>query len=292
MNLGGKIMSFALIILIVTLVFGQLSIVHSDLSSTSPSIEDQALLCLTTVYNIDFNHYDVTPGQSFTLPQGPNDPTVTQATDYFLSAPDSNLVANFNFQDGVLNQFALRVINGSVVQAQNFSNMRAAATDFLTKYQTINPVDMTPLIRLIDMLNQDNTTAATLGNLTLHESSGSLLPGHMATIFTWRNTPDEDFVNLMFENGVFYTFMASPLFTVLDSAQAMNSPLDNSIPASSPSPSVNPTLAEQQQNQNPSTDTNKSLENNFANYAIIAVLSIIIAASVGIIVYLKKHSYE
>ena len=179
MNAKKEIIPLIILTLMLTLLFPP-STVRSDTQASQTNLEKQALLCLTKVYNLDFNHYNMTLGQTFTLPSAPNDSSVYQGVDYFLTSSDSNLVAHFDFKDAELYQFALRIINGSVFSAQQFPDMRAAATDFLTKYNTVSSVELTPLIRLIETLSQANTKTATLGNLTLQESSGTIFPNHFA----------------------------------------------------------------------------------------------------------------
>ncbi|MCL4429409.1 MAG: hypothetical protein M1167_01535, partial [Chloroflexi bacterium] len=163
----------------------------------------------------------------------------------------------------------------------------------LTRYQTVSSVDLTPLIRLLGTLNQTDSATATLGNLSLTMTSGPVLPNHIATTFTWRYTPDQACVDLIFDNGVFYTFMDSPQFTAEDSAQAMNTPLENTSPTASPSPlpstssTPNPTTSSSE--QNPVTGTDKTVESNYAEYAVIIVLLGIIATCAGIILHMKRH---
>ena len=298
MNYVQKTVVFTIAFLTLALCFGQLSEIKCDLATpASPDIIQKAYTCLTTVYNLDFNHYTVTLGENYTLPSGPNDTSVCQGVDYLLDAPDSKLTAVFVFQDGFLYQFALRPINGPIIASRQYPNMTAAANDFLTRYQTISDVDLTPLIRLLDTLNQGNTTSATAGNLKLNMDNGTIFPGHYATTFTWRYASDDACVNLIFDNGAFYTFMDAPKFTSQDSVQAIADLAE--LPTASPSPLNSPSLTpsltpfsstvKSQQNQNTQLDPKTPTENS-TEYMIVFALLIVIAVCVTVILFMKKRA--
>ncbi len=298
MNYIQKTVVFTISFLTLALCFGQLSEIRCDLETpASPDIIQKAYTCLTTVYNLDFNHYTVTLGENYTLPSGSNETSVCQGVDYFLNAPDSKLTAVFVFQDGFLYQFALRPINGPIDASRQYPNMTAAATDFLTRYQTISDVDLTPLLRLLGSLNQSNTTSAAVGNLSLNMDNGTIFPGHYVTTFTWRYTSDDACMNLIFDNGAFYTFMNAPKFTSQDSVQAMTAiaelstalPSPSNSPSLTPSPTLSPSAVMSQQNQNTQLDQ-KTPTDNSTEYTIIFGLSIVIAVCVTAILFMKKKS--
>ena len=68
------------------------------------------------------------------------------------------------FKDGALYQIGQRTVSGSVVTARNYTNMNYAAVDFLSRYESVTPVDLTPLIRLVEMLNGSMGTMVSAGN--------------------------------------------------------------------------------------------------------------------------------
>jgi hypothetical protein len=213
---------FVFAVLLVTL--GQLSAVHADLPLPQ-TLEARAFACLTDVYPVDLNHYNVTLDACCTLSSAPPDNFTTQAVNYMLNSPDSNLVADFLFRDAVLYSLSLSVINGSVVTARSYANLTDAAGDFLVKYQAFSGADSTELIRLLGMFDEAKGTTVTLGNISLSVSHLVIPNAANGTTFDWLYTLDgADYasVSLTFDKGAFAGFDDCRQFYTVGSAEAIS----------------------------------------------------------------------
>ncbi len=201
--------AFLILMLAVSfLQLGRVSVVYSA-ASVSQTLEITALACLTDVYPIDLNHYDVTLGPRYTLPPVSSDTSTTQAVDYTLNSPDSNLVANFLFKNSMLYSFNLRVLNGSVVTARSYANLTDATRDFLEKYQSFSGRNSTGLIHLLDNFDENKDMEVALGNISLSVSHLVIPNVANATTFHWINEmdgKDETSVTLNFDKGIFDSF--------------------------------------------------------------------------------------
>ena len=113
----------------------------------------------------------------------------------------------------------------------------------------------------------------------------------------WRYASDDACVNLIFDNGAFYTFMDAPKFTSQDSVQAMSAiaelptalPSPSNSPSLTPSPTLSPSTVTSQQNQNSQIDPKTPTENS-TEYTIIFALLIVIAVCVAVILFMKKRA--
>jgi len=190
MKLSKKALLVLFVFAVLLVPLGQLSAVHSDLPLPQ-TLEAKALACLTDVYPVDLNHYNVTLGAYHTFPPAPPDmPFEEEAVIYTLNSPDSNLEASFLFRDGVLFTSELWVINGSVVTARSYANLTDAARDFLLKYQVFSGANSTELIRLLGNFSEAQYTTVTLGNISLsvHHSVILRLNVGNVTHFGWSYT--------------------------------------------------------------------------------------------------------
>lgn len=239
MNRKVKPACFAGLTLTLLLLSSGLFSIHCDQArAQSSNVETEAYACLTAVLNVDFNHYNVSAPETLSLPTAPNDTSVTEQVSYNLTSADSNIVVVFLFRDDVLYQLAQRTISGSVVVARNFTNVNDAAVDFLSRYESVTPVDLTPLVKLVQMLNGTMGKTASAGNLTLCADSWPVSPGHTLTSFFFHCITDNASVSLGFDNGVFYNFEYFG-FTAQDSAAALAA-LRTSTPSPSPTPTTSP----------------------------------------------------
>lgn len=292
MNPTRKILPLTLILLIATLFLGQFANAQTTVEPSISDLENKSYNILTAAYNLNLTHYNITLDQIYELPQIPNDSQICQSVDYMLNSPDSNLVATFVYKDGDLYQCALRTINGTVFQTQKFPNMTAAAADFLTQYQTVNSVDLTPLIRMLSMLNQTGTRNTTLGTITLGAGGFQVVPGHYNSGFTWLNKADQACISLDFDNDVFYNFIDLPPFTVADMAQAAALLKATPTPTITPSPvtanqsASSPAVAPQQESETPTAPKSGILSSNL----VIVALSVVIVICICVMVYIKIHS--
>jgi hypothetical protein len=213
---------FVFVALLVPL--GQVSEVHSDLPLPQ-TLEAKAFACLTDVYPVDLNHYNVTLGACHTLPSASSETFMTQAVDYMLNSSDSSLVANFLFRDAVLYSLSLRVVNGSVVTARSYANLTDAARDFLVEYQAFSGADSTELIRLLGNFDEAKDTTVTLGNISLSVSHLVIPKAANGTTFDWIYTlegADNASVSLTFDKGAFYSFYDGRQTYTVGSAEAIS----------------------------------------------------------------------
>lgn len=212
---------FALLVLLVPL--GELSTVHSD--PLPQTLEEKAFACLTDVYPLNLSYYNVTANPVYTLSSA-SDTFTTQAVNYKLNSPDSNLVANFLFKDGVLYQLSLSVINGSVATARTYDNLSDAARDFLVKYQAFSGADSTDLIRLLDHYDETKNTPVTLGNTSLSVSHLAIPTVESVTTgFDWvytLNGADNTVVGLTFGNSTFGGFFDTRQLYAVGSEEAIS----------------------------------------------------------------------
>jgi hypothetical protein len=228
MTLSKKVPLVMLVFVVMLVPLGQLSAVHSDLPLPQ-TLEAEAFACLADVYPVDLNHYNVTLGGYYTLPSAPPDTFTTQAVDYMLNSPDSNLVANFLFKDGVLYSLSLSVINGSVATARPYDNLTDAARDFLVKYQTFSGADSTELIRLLSYFDETKNTTVTLGNTSLSVSHLVIPSVENVTGFDWiytLNGADDTSVSLTFDNSTFGGFFDSRQLYTVGSTEAISTAIN------------------------------------------------------------------
>jgi hypothetical protein len=221
MTLSKKVPLVTLVFVVMLVPLGQLSAVHSDLSLPQ-TLEAKAFACLADVYPVDLNHYNVTLGVCCTLS---SDTFITQAVDYMLNSPDSNLVANFLFKDAVLYSLSLSVINGSVATARPYDNLTDAARDFLLKYQAFSGADSTDLIRLLNHFDETKNTPVTLGNTSLSVSHLVIPTVENVTSFDWiytLNGGDDAVVGIGFNDGTFYSFFDARQLYAVGSEEAIN----------------------------------------------------------------------
>jgi hypothetical protein len=221
---------------------------------------------------VDLSHYSVSAPDTFTFPSVPNDSSVTTQVSYNLTSSDSSLVVVFLFQGGVLYQIAQRTVSGLVVTARNFTNLDYAAFDFLSRYESVAPVDLTPLVRLVQMLNGSMSTEVSAGNLTLYASSGPILPGHTAASFDFVCLTDNSTVSLGFDNGVFYNFEYFG-FTSQDSEAAMKT---------LPTPTPTATSSNLSLDSHPSATVSSQPQNEQQTllYIMASVAGVIVAAGI------------
>ncbi len=88
MHPKNKIIPLMILTITLTLLF-PLSTVQSYNQTSQTILENQALQYLTEVYNLDFNHYNITLHDSYMLSSGPNDSAVYESVNYFLNSSDS-----------------------------------------------------------------------------------------------------------------------------------------------------------------------------------------------------------
>ncbi|MGO8807557.1 MAG: hypothetical protein ACLQO7_13305 [Candidatus Bathyarchaeia archaeon] len=277
-----KITCLATVSLIV-LALGSFLIVQGGLSSAQSSEQNQAYSCLTKVLNIDLSHYQVQAEPILTLPSEPNDNSVTEQVSYNLTSTDSNLLVVFLYKDSALYQLALTTLSGSVVTARNYTNLNDAAVDFLSRYETVSAVDLTPLIRLVATLNSTEGTAHA-GNLTFSASSGPLLPGHTVASYRWFYSSDNATVSLDFDNGVFHGFEYFG-FTSKDSKAAMNA-LPSPTQTMSTAVPPNSAVESQPSAMPPQNQENQSEKTLF--YIIALLAAVIVAASIVAVYQLRS----
>lgn len=183
-------LSFTVVVAIVASIgaFVQGQSVNHQLSdnqlSVPQTLEDRALACLTQVYPVDLNHYNVSLGSCNTL-SSQSDNSTTQAVDYMLSSPDSNLVAVFLFKDGTLYSLSLSVINGSVLASRSYENLTEAAKDFLVKYQTFSGVDSSELVAVLNKYDEAQGTPASVGDIKFRISRFAIPNVVNNTSFCW-----------------------------------------------------------------------------------------------------------
>jgi hypothetical protein len=193
----------------VLLSLGSFSTVHSKMPS-QPTLEDTAFACLTDVYPVDLNHYNVSLSSNYTFPSTTFDNSTTQAVDYMLDSPDSNLIANFMFRDAKLYSLSLSVINGSIVTARSYANLTEAAKDFLMKYQAFSGFDSSELIRVLDKFAVASGVPVMLGDVSFRISHFGIPNVTNSTAFRWLYTNNTsvtlDFSDYDGNKGVFNSF--------------------------------------------------------------------------------------
>lgn len=226
MNLSKKVLlaMFTFVVLLVPL--GALSTVHSD--PLPQNLEARAFACLTDVYPLNLSYYNVTADPVYTLSSA-SDTFTTQSVDYKLNSPDSNLVANFLFRDGVLYSLSLSVINGSVVTMRTYENLTDSARDFLVKYQAFSGADSTDLIRLLDYFDETKNMPVTLGNTSLSVSHLVIPNVENLTTFHWiytLNGADDTSVSLTFDNSTFGGFFDSRQLYSVGSTEAISTAIN------------------------------------------------------------------
>lgn len=221
-----KVSALCVAVLVVFVLFGQFSVVRSDIALPS-TLEVKALACLTEVYPVDLSHYNITLKSCYTLPSAPSDTYMTQAVDYELNSADSNLISNFLFRDTALYSLSLRVMNGSVVPDRQYASLAEAASAFLTRYQAFSKADSSELIPLLSMVDEANTADATksfasLGDIELRVSHLVIPNAANGTNFNWLCTVSNATMSLGFDRGEFYSFTDFRQFYTAGSTEAVS----------------------------------------------------------------------
>jgi hypothetical protein len=191
------------------------------------TLQSTAFTCLTDVYPIDLNYYNVTFGAFNTLSEH-SDTFTTQVVDYKLNSPYSNLVANMLFRDNRLYSLNLRVVNGSVVTDRTH-NLTDVAKDFLRKYQVLSGADSTDLIRLLDNFDEAKDATATLGNITLSVSHLIISNKANGTTYNWLYTLNDTAtvsVSLTFDKGAFHSFYDDRQLYMASSSDAISAAMN------------------------------------------------------------------
>ncbi len=221
-----KMVSVMLVLFSGFLLLGQVYAVPSGFPIPE-NLEAQALACLTEVFPVDLSHYNVTMAACYTLPSAPSDPYMTQAVDYMLNSPDSNLVANFLFRDASMYSLSLRVINGSVIPDKQYANLTDAAADVMAKYGAFSGADSTGMISLLRGFDDTKGATVTSGGYTLWASHLVISNVANGTTFDWTYTADgpdiasASTVSLTFDRGAFYALIDMRQFHVASSDQAI-----------------------------------------------------------------------
>lgn len=228
MSTSKKVMVVALVFLISLVPLGAFSTINCE--STSQTLEDRAFTCLTDVYPLNLTHYNITLGTVGTLPPGPSETFVTQSINYNLNSPDSNLVANFMFQNGKLYQLSLSILNGTVFTARTYDTLTDAARDFLVKYQVYSSADSTELIRLLDNFEVTKNSTVSLGDNRLIVSH-LMIPsvGKNGTTFQWiyaLNGNDDTVVDLSFSDDIFGSFIDTRQLYAVGSKEAIDAAIN------------------------------------------------------------------
>ena len=191
--------------------FGQFSYVSSDTSI----LQEKSQTYINNVLPFDMNQYSIVFRSEYSLPSGPNDPTIWESVTYDLKSNSSTIHVVFVFMNGVLKQCGIQPLSGSPISDHSYTNMAQVAARVLGKLGECIGIDSSDLVRMLSLVDETKTMNLTQGdvNLSVYKMSipTTFPPTTNAsnsinsTNFAWtisRNGVVFNHVSLTFDNGV------------------------------------------------------------------------------------------
>ena len=194
---------------------------YSTVNADPPALESKALAYVENVLPFNMSHYNITINSSYSLPSGPNDPTITQAVDIDLKSNDSSIHVVCVYVNGILDQCGVSP-TGTPVSDKTYPNLKDVAARILQAHQQRTGLDSTVLLKTLSLLNNIDSTNAVWGNVNLNvfkfpDIAGSQtvngipvpIPSNssFSVNFHWMDTQNGVTISLFslsFDNGVFY----------------------------------------------------------------------------------------
>lgn len=152
-------------ILILFVSFEQCFVVNADPST----LESKALNYIENVLPFDMSHYNITVSSSYSLPSGPNDPTITQAVVVDLKSNDSSIHVVCVYVNSTLHQCGVR-LTGTTVSDKTYASIKDVAVRILQAHQEQTGLDSTVLLNTLSLVNDTETMNVALGNVNLSVS--------------------------------------------------------------------------------------------------------------------------
>ncbi len=291
------------------------------LAQTTIPLETKALDYVKNVLPINMNHYNITVNTAYSLPSGPNDPTVTQAVDIDLKSNDSTIHVVCVYVNGALHQCGVRPI-GIPTADRTYTSLEDVATRILLAHQQQTGLDSTRLLETLNLIKENETTTVNLGDLRLTLSefpdiigaqtiNGLPVPvasnSSFSISFTWTLSQNGTAIsqfNLTFDhNGVLYnlqderTIAFSGTIISSDSEQQASTPTPTPIAAKqenfssitmSPQ-SKNDTSTQSNQLATESLKKTDASQNSFAVPILIAAIAVYMIVMALMINYKRKN---
>ncbi len=135
-------------------------------AQTTVSLETKALDYIKTVLPFNMSYYNITVGNAYSLPSGPNDPTITQAVDIDLKSDDSTIHVVCLYVNGALHQCGVRP-TGTPVADKNYTTLEDVTTRILLAHQQQTGLDSTSLLNTLNLVKDNETTNVNLDNVNL-----------------------------------------------------------------------------------------------------------------------------
>jgi hypothetical protein len=166
-NMRALKIAMAVIMLgILVLAFAQFQVTHGD----TVSLDNRALEFVKIVLPFNMSHYAITVANTYSLPPGPNDTTVTQAVEINLKSNDSAIHVVCVYVNGSLHQCAATPTD-IPVSDKSYTGMKDMAIRILQAYQEQTGLDSTILLKALSLIN--DTQSANIGEVS-HATVGDV----------------------------------------------------------------------------------------------------------------------
>jgi hypothetical protein len=222
-------------------------------------LESKARAYVTNVLPFNMSHYTVMVNSAYSLPSGPNDPTITQAVDIDLKSSDNSIHVVCVYVNGTLDQCGVRP-TGTPVSDKSYASVKDVAARVLQAHQEQTGFDSTVFLKTLSLVNGTESMNVALDNVNLSLSKFPDIAGlktvdgmpvpissnsSFSVNFHWTDTQNgitRSLISLSFDNGVFYD---------LQDARPTNPPsntISNIIEQQSATPTPTPIATAQQEN--------------------------------------------
>ena len=153
-------------LMVLILSFQQCQVAHAQ---TAVPLESKALAYVKNVLPFNMSHYTITVDSAYSLPSGPNDPTITQAVDIDLKSSDSSIHVVCVYVNGTLDQCGVRP-TGTPVSDKSYASVKDVAARVLQAHQEQTGLDSTVLLNTLSLVNDTESMNVALGNVNLSVS--------------------------------------------------------------------------------------------------------------------------
>ncbi len=162
-NMRALTIPMATVILAVLILFVQH---YQAFAQTVIPLETKALDYIKNVLPFNMSYYNITVGNAYPLPSGPNDPTITQAVDIDLKSDSSAIHVVCLYVNGALHQCGVRP-TGTPVADRTYTSLEAVATRILLAHQQQTGLDSTSLVNTLNLVKDNEATNVNLDNVNL-----------------------------------------------------------------------------------------------------------------------------
>jgi hypothetical protein len=287
-------------------------------AQTAVPLETKALTYVKNVLPFNMSHYNITVGNAYSLPSGPNDPTVTQAVDIDMKSGDSTMHVVCLYVNRALHQCGVTP-TGTPFADRTYASVKDIAVRILLAYQEQTGLDSTPLLNTLSLVNDTEITSVKLGNVSLSithfpDIIGSQtvngMPVPVASNSSFSVTYDWDFIQngvpcnqvaLTFDKGVFCNLQDERAINTTSNTISVDSHQQAATPPPAPTTATQENFTSSTTMSPQSTNGESAQSNQLSSKStlktdlsqnVIAVPILITAVSAYVIVVLLMITYK